>query len=126
MIKLWKEASNNIDVEIETETEISYLYSGYKITKFKENEKILIYDIRISDFYNEVQGELLQNFIEKGFERCCDELQILKDERRIKIADWYIMKAIWNKDEDKIEKLREDRFNLLKKIENLKQKTYEE
>ena len=125
MNELWLEASNIIDVEIETDSDIGYLYLGYKITKNKETQTVTLYDIRVSDLYNEVQGELLDRFIANGFERTCDELQIERDSRRMKIADYYIMKAIVSGDEEKKNKLSEDRLKLLLKITKLKEKSYE-
>lgn len=125
MEKIWKEASSNIEVEIETYDEISYLYLGYKITKNKETDEITIYNIRISDFYNEINENLKKRFLRNGFEKTCDELQIERDERRVKIADHFIMKAILNDEGRKKKRLQKERFNLLTKINKLKEKSYE-
>lgn len=125
MNELWIEASNKIDVEIETDNEISYLYLGFKITKTKENEIITLYNIRISDFYNEVQGSLLKRFLQNGFEKTCDELQIERDNRRVVLVEWHISKSIVNQEDKKTKKLQKLRFDLLSKINKLKEKTYE-
>ena len=74
--------------------------------------------------YTEVKGELLNRFIANGFERTCDELQVMRDTRRMKIADYYIMKAILNEDDDKKDRLRGERIELLLKIKQLNNKTY--
>lgn len=125
MNNLFKEASNFVDVFIENENEISFFYRGYKITKFKQTDEVSIFDTRVCDLYIEVHGKLLYRFINNGFERTCDELQVYRDTRRMNISNYYIMKAIVNNDYDKKEKLQEDRLNLMLKIKNINNKTYE-
>lgn len=124
MNDLFTEASDKCKIIIEKEESVSFFYSGFKITKFEDNE-IILHNTRICDLYTEVHGDLLDRFIVNGFEKTCDELQIDRDNRRIDIADYYIMRAILNGDEPKKIRIQEERLVLLLKIEKLKQKTYD-
>lgn len=122
--RLFSEASLKCTAKIDNKIETSHLYRGYKITKNKDDNEIEIYDIYKSPFYNTVRGELLQNFIDDGFIKTCDKQQTIRDERRIKILDYYIMRSIIDANEDKTKELQSNRLDLLVKINNLKERVY--
>lgn len=106
----------------EIEDKFFIIYRGFKLSLFKEDEYVELLNARSSDFYKFISDNQLKLFLENGFIKECDRLQVQRDYRRVDLLSARIKTCIEKSDAAKWNELKRDRRNIVHRIITLKRK----
>lgn len=119
MIELFRVASERFPVH-STVDEDFIIYRGYRISKTRESDYVVLVDARNGDYYRPVDDDDLRLFLKVGFEHFCDKKQVIRDSKRIISLSDRIRECI-EKDTDR-DSLMKERGEIIKRINKLTKK----
>lgn len=113
-----KKSDDGKDVVLES----SVIRRGYKIQFTPKTGMYELFKVMTSDYYKYVDDDTIDIFLEKGFVRAVDELQVLRDRRKVEILNRKIDKAGVERNDSMIVHWRNTRKELIEKISRIEEK----